>query len=127
HLALRVGHLVAAQELLPHGVEARVPDVRVDAEMVAVPDVDLYTGQRLAAIGREARYENHEVERQPGLDRGVAGVGADIGAVQRSVDEVRTLRLRGPDDAGPRARPRRPCDREAIARQRSESGRAQQR
>src|SRR5262249_60338398 len=45
---VRIGHLVAAQELLADGVEAGVGHVRVDAERVAVPDVDEATLERHA-------------------------------------------------------------------------------
>src|SRR4029077_17938022 len=51
----RVRDLVSAQELLARGVEARVPDARVHAPRIAVPDVDQRARDRCAGAGGAAR------------------------------------------------------------------------
>src|SRR5262249_30461564 len=97
-----VGHLVAAQELLAGRVEARVGHVRVDAQRVAVPDVDQDALERHARAAVDARDGEGEREADAILHRPVAGIGSDVGALELLVHEIRALGLLRAHDAGRR-------------------------
>src|SRR6266496_6779576 len=80
-LPIWTGGLVAAQELRPARVEPHVRDVGVQAQGIAVPDVHERAGQDGAAPAREARDAEGEAQRDAQLQRAVARVAADVGAV----------------------------------------------
>ena len=106
--AVRVGHLVAAEEILPRGAA----HLRIDAARVAMPDVHLGALQRSADAGSVGRYRELQGERQTRARvraRLAVRVRADVRAVEPLVDPVRALGEVGIEDAGaPGARVARP-------------------
>src|SRR2546423_13290381 len=93
--AVHVGDLIAAQEFLAHRVEAAVSRVRVDTEVVAVPEINEHAGQRRAGAGGVPGDGEGEVEQRTRYDRSIGRIRSDVGAVQLLVDEVRSLSQRG--------------------------------
>ena len=66
--AVCAGLLVTAQKLLSAGVEAGVTHVRIDAEGVAMPNIDDGAGERGAGACGDARNMELQSQRNSGLD-----------------------------------------------------------
>ena len=73
-LAARVGDLIATEELLADGVETRIPNVRIDAQRIAMSDVHLSAWQRLTVSGAETRDRERQSQLCTGPDSPVARI-----------------------------------------------------
>ena len=95
--ATRVGDLVATEKLPTDGIEIRIPHVRIDAQRIAVPDIDLSPRERLTVSGAESRDQHRQSQWRAGPDQPLGGIGTDVGTMQALVDEIRTFGLFGTD------------------------------
>ncbi len=99
---LGVGLLISTQESLAARIElpTHVSERRIHADGVALPDVHHRIRDRLARLAVDPRNVEDEAEGYAVLRRALGGIGADVGAPEHLVDEIRPLRLFRPDDAG---------------------------
>ena len=98
--ALRIRHLITAQKLAADGVERRILDIRIDTQRVAVPDIDLSAGKRLALpVTIDARECDDQRERDAGFNFTGRRIGSDVGTMQAFLDEIRPFRLFRPKQA----------------------------
>src|SRR5262249_52537253 len=107
-----VGDLVTAEELLPA--------IRVRAGCIAVPHIDLRTGQRSARATVQPRDGEGQLQGGPGLRFAAPRLAADVRAIELLVDAERPFGLLRTDDAGgyaPGALGRGPAGQQRGARQ----------
>src|SRR5690349_10812790 len=97
---LRIRHLITAQKLAAERAERRILDIRIDTQSVAVPDIDLGAGKRLALpVTTDARECDGQGERDAGFNFTGRRIGSDIGTMQALLDEIRSFRLFRPKQA----------------------------
>jgi hypothetical protein len=98
-VSLRVRELVSAKDLV--GAARAAPHVGIAAGSVALPDVDLRTGQRSAVGAAYGRDLEREADRHSGHQPAGRWVRAQIAACQLFFDEERPFRLFRRGDARP--------------------------
>lgn len=96
--AICVRHLVTSKKFFADGVEATIHYIGIAAAGIAMPDVDMSAGYRMAASFLYAGYADFKGKRQPFAYRAVGGVEPDIGTPELFIDEIGTFHLlRGKD------------------------------
>src|SRR2546426_6884303 len=88
-----VRDLIAAQELLSPRVKEPVPNVRIDADRVAVPEIHHGALERRAGLTADFMDAKCQLEWQAFFHRAVRGIRPDVGAVETLVHEIGTFGL----------------------------------
>src|SRR5438445_3165509 len=73
-----VRDLIAAQEFLPSCVKGPIPNVRIDAECIAVPDIHHGACERRAGVAADLMDMKRELEWNAFFHRAVRGIRSDV-------------------------------------------------